>query len=248
MTLSTQFSRIAAAQQSGGTPPVYDPTSEAWLSVWWADKLVLSDGASVATWADAKGTHNLANPTSSEQPIYRASASILNNRPSVEFNVGGVASGLFKGSVALGTGAISMVMIVTYDNVGANRRLFGILSADTGRYFGGVLGTGPQWAAHRGTLLAGGTPVINTKYFLRFYLNNTSSDIRVNETSVAAGAAGAINTTQITLGGARSTTTLSGIHDGHIAFCGLFSGDVSAQGWWSTFKTWAGTYYGITIA
>jgi hypothetical protein len=237
----------ASIAASGGAAP-YDPTSHPWTSVWWADKLVLSDGASVATWNDAKGTHHLANPTSSEQPIYRASAAILNNRPTVEFNVGNVAQGLFKSSVALGTGAITMVMILTYDTTNANRRLFGILSADTGRYFGGILGTGPQWAVHRGTLLAGGTPATNTKYFLRCYLNNTSSDIRVNETSVAAGAAGAVNTTQITLGGARSTTTLAGVHDGHIAFCGLFAGDASAQGWWSTFKAWAGTYYGITIA
>lgn len=227
--------------------------SVGWHAAFWADGIGVADGASVSTWADISGNaRDLAQATGTNQPTYRSSVSSLNGRPAVEFD--GVNDYMRTATWSGLSQPVSYVVVMrTGASVGSPTASFFIADKATNTnamafYWNVTSGPTIKWSTYAGTAegLAAVGPAASTNYALRAKLNGSSSTMTANGSSVTlTGNVGTGTSDGLTLGASRSTGGY--IPNSHIAFVGVYAGDVTADGNWSSFASWISTHYGLTL-
>lgn len=212
----------------------FDPLrSIAWRAAWWAGDPGWANpgnGNLVTTWTD--GTGNGRNLTTAAKPTFRSSVAALNNQPAVDFTA---ASKSLSVTDSL-TGGFSLVLIAVYTSVtGGNRYAFGNFSDG---FMFGYEGTINTWRLYNGIDSAGVPPDTSAHFFAGF-VNGGSSKFIVNSTSVT----GSLPTSSYS---ALAINPFFGSFLGYVAWASVIAGDITSNGQWSTFKSWAATTYGVT--
>jgi lysophospholipase L1-like esterase len=217
-----------------------------WKAAWWANDPNWSnpgsDGA-VSSWTDGTGNlFDLAQATGGNQPIFRSSLSLFNNRSAVDFD--GTDDRLENLTLTVAQ-PYTIVAIASFDTVGSGQTLMGTNSNANSRRVG-TNSTAVQWLVDSTTKLAAGTPGANRVYMSRFLGNSTNSAIYVDESAVTTGNAGTLGINQAVMAAGRSSSSVYGAHlNGQIAFLGIFDGDPSSDVNWPAFVQWAKSYYNI---
>jgi len=190
-------------------------------------------------------TFSANQATGSFQPTYRGSVATLNNRPAVDFDGTDDRLEILTG-VSLAQ-PFSVVWIGSYDALTSARAVAGINSTSVNTRIG--TNNVPNFSLNATSAINGGTPLVNTGYMQRAYVNGASSDVVVNGTSQVIGNAGASALDQIILGAGRTApSTYANYFDGKTAFLGIFPGDITTHARWEDFKAWVRSHYGITVA
>lgn len=238
--------------QVGGGAPAFNPlTDVTWAAVYWASDpgwTPPADGAAVSSWSDGSGnSRTQAQATSGLRPLYRASVTNLNNRPAVEFDgVDDVTTNTSGFTVAQPFTVVAVVS--AWGQAADPHRLFGSAA-------GNVQGAHGYPATNEVSLYAGGadfrgnsvTADTTSANFFTFLFDGAGSKIGKN---------GTLATVTATPGttGVGTDFVLGNRSDGlrpgasKLAFLGVYSGDFAANGQYAAFKSWAATFYGLTIA
>jgi hypothetical protein len=221
-------------------------TAISWYSAFWAEDPLWTppaDGAAVDSWRNGGTLGTAATQTGANRPVYRASNSVLGNKPCIEFD--GTDDRLIITSGVSLAQDFSIVVITTLDNNVA-RAMVGFNSASTGRRFG-ASGLA-VWILDAGTqLVTPGAPTINTPYMVRAYADGATSKIVRNGTTLVTGTANTGSMDQIIIGSGRTApSTYAAPFDGKIAFVGIYDGDVETNPQWGAFETWC-SRYSITV-
>lgn len=225
------------------------PSSIAWHTAFWAADPAWSnpgDGNAVSSWRDFSGNNRTASQgTGSKQPIYRAAASAVNNQPAVQFD--GSDDALATASFTTLTQTLSVVAV------------FNTTVTATGKFvWDGIDGTNRAalWSNYSGTQVydafAGSdgitsTTWVNALQMIRVTFAGASTVVEKNGTSLGTVSAGTGGLAGVTLG-CRFSNLGSNTMAGHIAFLGVYNGNVASDSNWSSFKSWVASYYGLTIA
>lgn len=226
----------------------FDPTQIGWHSLFWASGPSMlaqgySEGASVGTWPNETAEADATEATN--KPTWDASHASYNSKPVVLWGSGAcVLSQTFNSAP---TYPISVVCIA---NCNGNSQVFfdGLDSSHRQHLFAAT--TNYQMFAG-GSGQTGGTKNNSPHLFVATYDGSTG-----NETLSVDGAALAINANagshQATgfrlgnyLGDAPSYYPLNG---GNIALFGVYSGTITSDPLWSTFKAWVTSFYGISVS
>ena len=226
--------------------PTYDPLSQTDVTLgFWATDLALNNDDPVASWADGTGnSYDVAQATSGAQPTYKASVAALNNRPGVSFD----GNDYLEKTTGVSLATTSQRTLIWIGQWMAGRTYVGAASNSTTRGFG--LNASNQWWGNLGTSVAAGSgPSASQVFMYRADINGASSSLHINETSVASGDLGTTAINQLVLGvGRQSPSTYQNYFTGTMGLVMLVNGDVTAKPWWSAFKLWVSSYYGITLA
>lgn len=206
------------------------------LQAGWADDPSWTnpgDGNAVSSWRNHSGGGDPAS-TGTNRPTFRASTAAFNNRATVEF----VAASSQRLDFDTAN-AVQPVKVIAVGNVGGNtQRLMG-LGAATGNGVGSGTGT---WTLTSVSGIGGGTSDTSPHVF-RGTLNGASSQLWVDESSVATGSISG-NWLRITLGaGSNNTPTFGNFLNGHVAFWAIYAGATSDASL-STLCDDLQTYYG----
>lgn len=226
-------------------------TAIGWHTAFWASDPGWSNpgaGGSVSTWRD--GTNNGRNATQatgSKQPTWRAATTALGSRPTVQGDGGDY---LETASFTAINSPVSAVVIAAMTSTAAGQSLIdGPVATANNRVVIGIT-TGPVWLGYAGSVLSGGTADTNGHLF-RVYATDTGSGdaLSVDGAATASGNAGTTGIPWDTIdlfanGGAGGT----GFASAHIAFAGVYVGDVTAHAQWAAFKAWANTFYRLAVA
>lgn len=235
-----------------GAKPSLPPPTVGWHAAFWADDPAWSnpgDGVGVGSWRDYSGNSRTATQAVvGQKPIYRASVAALNNRAAVQGDgdndiLVSVAIGLTQPFTMVLIG--SMVVTPTTGPFPAGMTLGNNISGtDLIAMYRTTSGNFALFAGADAATIAGDDNV----HGFRGLFNGASSALRVDG-SGATGDPGsrAPSSDPINLfGSALSTDTTN--NAGYIAFAGIYSGDVTADGGWTAFKAWALSYYGVTLS
>jgi hypothetical protein len=205
------------------TPASLLPNQITGLFAWYkADAIVgLTDGQSVTSWLDSSGNANTLGSVNTA-PLYKVNQ--VNGLPSVVF----AGNGTTTGSAALRTGNITLaqpytvIMVVNY----TSSSFFMTAWSSSGINLRGYMNlTASKWGMLAPTQLNSATAeTITTYQIAEFIVNGNSSQILVNGTSRASGAAGA--------GGFSASGFQIGNYDGSIG---------------SSTQTWAGGFAEVII-
>lgn len=210
----------------------------------WADDPLWSkpaNGATVSSWRNAGSvTGDPAQGTAGARPVFRSAATLMNNRPTVDFDGSDDSLSFDISNVAQ---PFQMVVAArSRDGADSSLQVMVGVGGATGR---GVLKSAANaWGVSAGSTVSGGTP--NTSpHILRAVVNGASSSVWVDGVQVGAGDAGAASMTVFTLG-AGSTDALStgNFFDGHIGFAGAWpiTSDLT------NLCRGLGVYYGVSVA
>ena len=227
--------RRAASQRTGG----FDPLTVGWTHAYWAEgpefvALGLSNGGAVGTFPDEIGTADLTQGTGSAQPAFQSSVAALGNRATVKSDG---ADWVGPTTITIITQPFSVVVVESGASAGS---LLVSTAGDLGWCFymsGGV------WLANAGSTISGGS-ADSGAHMLRFYANGASSKLAEDETVVVTGNAGTYGAGPIQL----FRIPVGFNSAAHLAFVGIYAGDVTTDPKWASFKAWAATHYGLTIA
>lgn len=191
-----------------------------------------------------RSNHDFNQKTSTKRPLYRAAG--INSKPTLQGDgsndyLGVVdAASLFDTPIAQ---PYSVVLVMSGSTTG--RTPGHVRSATRGWVF--YHGTSSAWWSFAGSaLIAPNNSADSGAHLARFLANNTASVMAEDETVLVTGAGG--TETADAMGMFDANTSVYFPFAGHIAFMGLYSGDVTADAKWSQFKTWVTSYYGITVA
>ncbi len=227
--------RRAASQRTGG----FDPLTVGWTHAYWAEgpefvALGLSNGGAVGTFPDEIGTADLTQGTGSAQPAFQSSVAALGNRATVKSDG---ADWVGPTTITIITQPFSVVVVESGATAGS------LLVSTTGDLGWCFYMSGGVWLANAGSTISGGS-ADSGAHMLRFYANSASSKLAEDETVVVTGNAGTYGAGPIQLfripAGFNSAA--------HLAFVGIYAGDVTTDPKWASFKAWAATHYGLTIA
>jgi hypothetical protein len=225
----------------------------AWHSAYWADSSDMNgyaNGANVTTWFDQIGAEDLGGSTF---PVMVTTDASFNNHKSVQWTNDATREMIVGSAAATGSAQpVSIVVIGKYDSVASvNNSNTMFDGGSTSNRLLLRLHSGPVYAIFSGTTLrTGGTPNTSPHCFMaRFNNGANTAELEVDGVNVInAATAGSHSWDGFNLGYATGAGTTSFRFDGRIVFAGVYFGDVEADGGWATFKTWVGTYYGITVA
>jgi hypothetical protein len=185
---------------------------------------------------------DLYQATGNKQPIYKSAVAALNDRPAWL----GDGSNDYIGTSTLSSSvaqAYSMVIVLT--GMASGKAPFHARSANTGWsfYWNGADG---RWWSFAGSVLA--TTATNTadsgSHLLTFVANGASSKMYEDGSLLVTGAAGSATSDAFGLFDIGAVNFPFG---GHIAFAGLYAGDITADPEWAAFKSWAAGLYGLTV-
>lgn len=230
----------AMRRAAQGTQSTFSPLQVGWAHAYWAEgpemaALGLSNGAAVATWPDEIGTADLTQGTGSAQPAFQSSVAALGNRATVKSDG---ADWVGPTTITIITQPFSVVVVESGATTGT---LLVSTAGDLGWCFymsGGV------WLANTGSTISGGS-ADSGAHMLRFYANSASSKLAEDETVVVTGNAGTYGAGPIQL----FRIPAAGFNSAaHLAFVGIYAGDVTADPKWTDFKTYVATHYSLTIA
>jgi len=223
----------------------FDPFSLAWKVAVWADDPDWTNpgnGNAVSSWRDGSGNgFNAVQATGANQPIYRSSVALLNNRAAVDFD--GV-NDLLTASTTL-SAPFSGIWIGKRDGAGtgSNPR---VLHFNTAGGYEAVLESSMtgNWAAYYGTFIDSGVNAVATPVVaLRVLMSDVTHRISVNGTlsSQASGGPPSMAAFGIGFGDGEAANI-------HTAFAACAVGDITADANWSAFVSWVSNYYGLTIS
>lgn len=251
--------RVDVARNLPSTPvsswlnyQAFDPlTAIPWHTAFWASDPRWAnpgDGGSVSTWRDGTGNgRDATQATGSKQPTYRAATAALGSRPTVQGDGGDILQ--TASFTALNT-ALSVVVIGAFTVTTAGQSLIdGPTATSTNRVVIATT-TGPVWLAYAGTVLSGGTVDTNGHLFRGYATDTGAGDaLSVDGAATASGNAGTTGIPWDTIalfanGGAGGT----GFASAHLAFAGVYVGDVTAHAQWAAFKQFARSFYVLTVA
>ena len=227
-------------------------TQITWVAaVWASDPLWANpaDGGKAASWRTV-GTAaggDIANGTGANQPTYNASATSFAGKPALTF--GGPSISLSQASdwaspvtfpysiiwigrrIAAGGGANERLVNARSDE-GSSILLNFPTSNDFGLYAGGAGIAGPAYDTN--------------PHLITAYINSGSNGrIAVDGAAGTTGNSGSLqaNRFSINLGG--SSVDFA---NQQVVFAGVYNGDVQSDASWASFKTWARSFYGLTLS
>lgn len=206
------------------------------------DQTPPSDGGAVSSWRDGSGNGRTFTDVggSGARPTYRASASVLGNRPAIQFD----------GTEMLGTSSFTGVghpysfVMVGY-NATPQVDYATILSAAGGGF--SITNDELFYVFSYGSPseIITSTDVEPGAWFMAGVLNGASSAARAGSAGSTTGTLGAVNASELMIGA--FTSIVDYPWAGHAAFVGFYAGDVTAHGQYSALRSWANTYYGVTV-
>lgn len=230
--------------------PAFDPLADiTWLRVYWANDPSWTnpgDGNPVSSWRDASGNaDDMSQGTAASRPTFRSTVAALNNRSAIEFD--GVDDFVNGGSAeANHAQPVSVVIIATAWGAAVDNVIFGFSGNDC-RIARGYPG------AEEVAIYAGGSDYSGTS---RGDANAHLYSFLFNGASSAIGIDGDVQTTAASPGtrgyefghaiGAQSLGANPG--DATIAFVGVYDGTFTSDTDYAAFKSWAASYYGLTIS
>lgn len=177
--------------------------------------------------------------TAANQPAYRATAAAaLNSKPTIQGDGVNDYLGMNSGPYRL---AQPYTVVVIESGSASGKAPVDVRLSSTGWSF---YRNGSDYWSYAGSVLATSGGADNGGHLMRFLANGASSKIAENETVLVTGNAGTGGADQLSICGSELNFNTSA----YIAFVGLFSGDVTADPEWASFKAWAASHYGITIA
>ena len=232
------------ANPASGFNPENDIT---WHSLFWAEGTGFkargySDGGTVSTWDNETGE---TDATSGNTKVtYDEVDTNLNNQPSVAFN--GTNGALETAAFSVNpTYSISIVAIISLVDTAANRTICDNYASPNHRLF--FRGSDDKIAWKIGTTTTASTFVAGAG---AHGVVATADGSTGNETITVAGTT-YLNTNvgDDTISGLSigKDTGSAHVYNGTIALIGIYEGDVTADGSWSDFQTWASDHYGVTI-
>lgn len=234
----------------------FDPETDiTWHSLFYASgtaftALGLSNGAAVGTWPNETGETDATEATLT--PTFTASESGLNGQPAVSFD--GINDRLSTAAFSTNpsyTSGVSIVAVVYLRATPPNVDRFICDSASGGRNVIYYRASNGDYKMFQGTggYNATGALTFGAGYLMSaLFTTGTSDSLYLDGALKGTAAAGTDTISNIRLGYSQSGgTTNLGIY-GSIALLGIYEGDITADGNWSAFKTWAASHYGITIA
>jgi hypothetical protein len=186
-------------------------------------------------------TYNPAQATGGNRPLYRASDVLLGGRAGLDF----VSSDslVVAGTVSLAQPS-TVVLVATYDAVTGAQMLVGLDGASNFRGVGMQIVPSTEHYMHAGVALAGGTPVVGTRYLVHAYFNGASSVLKINGTTVASGTASTTPINQLVLGaGLTSPSTYANYFDGRMGWLDIIPGDATAHADWSRYYAWLRNHF-----
>lgn len=234
---------------TSGTAPVVDPlTAVAWHSVYWAEDPSWTNpgaGGSVSSWRDGTGnSHTLTQGTGAAQPTFRTSGGSFTT-PHLQFDGGDYLSTSAFTNITGETSHIAVLEITTL-----NGEIWNTANAAKRRTL--ATSATPQWGMFAGGASGanfGGTPAASTLYFIEAKYQPTphTGYLVINGTVVlnAVDMVSVENIESLRLG---ANAGASSFFTGRVAFYGFYNGDIWTDPGWTSFRSWAGSYYGITIS
>jgi hypothetical protein len=250
MSLFGKAAMMGKSSLGGGADP---SLMVGWHSAYWADSSDMNgyaNGASVTTWYDQIGAEDL---TAATAPVMVTSDASFSNHKSVHWTNDQSRELIIGAASASGSAQpVSLVVIGKYDSVASvNNSNTLIDGGSTSNRMLIRLHGGPVYAIFAGTSLrTGGTPDTSPHCFMaRFNHGANTAELEVDGVNVInAASAGSHSWDGMDLGYAVGAGTSPFRFDGRIVFAGIYFGNVESDGGWATFKTWVGTYYGISVA
>lgn len=218
----------------------FDPLSIAWDWAAWAQDpnwTPPGDGVAVSSWNDASsGTRHATQATGTKQPIYRASESGMNNKPTVDFDGTDDFLATTTWSISQPT---TRVIAFRIKAVQANRHFFST------NVIGGRndinQGEFTKWVAYGGNQLISTTAIDTSCHFLIAEFNSTSGKLILDGTTLATGDIGTQAHNDVCLG------TIAGAAGSgssvHIGFAAVYAGILSA-GDKANLLAWSRSHYG----
>lgn len=230
--------------------PVLDPLAITWEAAWWAGTTFLppgnNDGDPVYNWVPIVGGIGLALVPVVNPPIFHTASTALNQRPAVRFSGDDWLES--AGALAV-TQPNSIVLILeSPDSDPSQSRWFDNLGLGADRQLVG--GWGPQLGA--GHVLQTDAafvpnvppPFITTRQLVVAVFDGASSYIWQNGVSGALVDASTGGLSGVRIGG--DGLGIAGFI-GDIAFCGIYSGDVTVDPAWPLFVAQAAVDYGLLV-
>ncbi|PYY32340.1 hypothetical protein [Curtobacterium sp. MCBD17_030] len=227
-----------------------------WAAAYWASdpaQAFPATGQPMTNLRDGSGNGNALAPLGSlGLPKYLSSDASMNGRPALSFDGTQV---LYKALTAGVNWPWSWVAITRATALPTSGyQLFaGETAANSGQGAGLTAPTGGNpnagYVINPNPALTGGTADLNSHLIAAVAASGTSK-IQVDGSTVASGSAGTTAVNQIALGAGiiAGTPSLGNGWRGTIGFLGLYLGDVTAQPWWPSFKSWAAGYYGLSVS
>jgi hypothetical protein len=227
---------------AGGFDPL---TAITWAAVYWASDPSWSnpgDGNAIVTWRDASaGARDLA--PAANAPTFRASVANLNNQPAVEFD--GTNDYLITGSSVSVSQPFTIIGIADSFTPSSDGRFVCNRANNNVQTYRQVLTTGYTMFAGTSEISAG-TLATSGGAMFAWVFNGASSKIINGATVNNVATPGANALAGVILGARIGGGTPNFFAAFKAAFVGVYSGDITANGNWSGFKTWANTLYGVT--
>lgn len=190
----------------------------------WADDPLWTnpgDGAAVTSWRNHSGGGDPAS-SGANRPTFDAVNPAYGNRATLHF--ASASNQRLNVDIANVAQAFKVVIVGDHGNAGAGERIMGFGTALAN---GIGHGAGNVWSLQAGTALTGSASDLNPRVF-RATVNGASSQLWVNESSVASGNAGTNQLVLLTLGaGSLSTSSFGNPLNGDIAFYGIYPSTVS---------------------
>lgn len=236
---------MAAMAGQKSEPPVFNPmTSMGWYAAYWAGDTNWTNpgnGNAVATWTDGSGNgRDLTQSTPADRPTFRSSTSVLNNKPTVEFNTQVLqCSDTIFGSLSQPDSIVMVFQSNTTDGTTDN-----YIDAFSGnrQIMRKRLG---QYDIASGASTVPGAALDTNAHFWIGYFNTSSSVNEMDGIVQGTGSVGGQNLNGLTVGGGYNAGAASTV-DFHLAFLGIASGDIRSHARWADFKAWAANEYGVT--
>jgi hypothetical protein len=229
---------------NAATAGAFDPLSIPWHSAFWAEDPGWTnpgDGNPVTTWDDATGNGRSATQaTATKRPLFRAAASVLNNQPSLEFDLTDwLAQSAFT-SVA--TGTVVIVGAAASAAGGVFPFCDGITSGNRWLISKRIAPSSPVgFNLYSGTGFVGpGTPdQIGHLIVCEF---QATDSFALDGATPSTGNAGTHAVTGFTLGS--SFLGASASLNGHLGFFGFLETGTLTAGQKSNLLAWAQSHYG----
>lgn len=220
-------------------------TQVAWTNAYWAESPDLAatspvEGGRVPSWPDSISTRDLGHPTETSQATYRAAVADLNGKPALQFGGATGATNMRALSYPV-TQAYSLVVIGSVEAIGtATQTLLAGSGTSADRRF---------YLATRNTRISANTILTGTHQVEDFegfiataVFDGTSSAVEMQRTRVE-GDAGLNGLANLYIGSRNGADVFSG----HIAFVGLYLGDVRDDPGWLDFEMSAAAYYDLQV-
>lgn len=190
----------------------------------WADDPSWSnpgDGNAVSSWRNQSGGGNPA-AAGGVRPTFDAVNPAYGGRATVHFT--SASSQVLNFDIANVTQPYKLVVVGNHGAAGVGERVAG-----TGNALANGIGhgAGNVWTLQAGTSVTGSASDLNPHVF-RATVNGASSQLWVDEVSVASGSAGTNAMTMFTIGaGSTNTPAFSNYLNGDVAFYGVYAGATS---------------------